>query len=74
MNALPICHYRDEIVRAVLGEGAIGIVVANNERLGQLATALAQAEAGKSVLCAKGYGRPEMSIDAIVRHVPDQKD
>jgi len=65
-----ISSYRDEIVRAVLGEGAIGVRVANPDRLGKLSAALAQAETGKQFLCAKGYGAPEMSIDAIVRHVP----
>jgi hypothetical protein len=65
-----ISSYRDEIVRAVLGEGAIGVRVANRERLGQLAGALAQAETAKQLLCAKGYGCPELSIDEIVRQIP----
>jgi hypothetical protein len=63
-------HYRDEIVRAVFGESAIGAVAANPERLDQLASALAQAERGKEMLCAKHYGEPAMSLDAIVRQVP----
>lgn len=70
---MDICHYRDEIVRAVLGDSAIGVVVANPERLGQLAAVLAQAESGKQTLCAKKYGEPNMTIDALASRVPSNQ-
>lgn len=65
-------HYRDLIVIAVLGaRPAIGAKVADPKRLDELSAALAQAEAGKQVLCALGYGSPDMSIDSIARLVLD---
>jgi hypothetical protein len=65
-------HYRDLIVIAVLGERpAIGATVADPKRLDELSATLAQAEAGKQMLCAKQYGSPDMAIDSIVRLVPD---
>lgn len=53
----------DEIIRAVEGRKAV--------RLTELAAALSQAEEAKQFLCAKKYGSPTMTIDAIARLVPD---
>lgn len=61
-------QYRDEIVRAVLGERpAIGAQVADSKRLNEFCATLAQTEAAKDVLCANGLGEPSMAIDALVR-------
>lgn len=67
----PPSHYRDEIVRAVLGDDAVGAMAAKPDRLGQLAIALAQAEAAKDLLCKNGYGEPSTPIDAMVLLVPE---
>lgn len=65
-------HYREMIVRAVLGtDPAMIAVVADSDTLDLIATAFAQAEAAKAVLCAKGYGDPAMTIDALARLVPN---
>jgi hypothetical protein len=43
------------------------------ERLAEIANALDQAESSKSILCAKGYGLPAMSVVDVARLVPDAK-
>lgn len=58
-------HYREMIVRAVEGK--------DDDTLDKLVDALRQAEAGKQILRAKGYGEVGMAIDATARLVPDAK-
>lgn len=58
-------HYREMIVRAVEGN--------DTDTLDKLVDALRQAEAGKQILRAKGYGEAGMAIDATARLVPDAR-
>lgn len=65
-------HYREMIVRAVLGtHPAMVAVVADSETLDMIVTALIQAELAKQILRAKGYGVTGQTIDATARLVPD---
>lgn len=64
-------HYRDMILRAVIGPDVIGIQVADSATLDLIVAALMQAEAGKKLLCSKGYGEPSQAIDVTARLVPD---
>ena len=61
-------HYRDLIVRAVLGD--ISALAAHPERLEQLAAAMADAERAREILRAKGYGLTGMSASATAAQVP----
>jgi hypothetical protein len=62
-------HYRDLIVRAVLGNTSA--VAAHPERLDQLAAAMADAERAREILGAKGYGASGMSASATAAQVPN---
>ncbi|MFZ3286562.1 MAG: hypothetical protein WA191_06895 [Telluria sp.] len=59
-------HYREMIVRAVEGK--------DDATLDKLVDALRQAETGKQILRAKGYGESGMGIDATARLVPDANE
>jgi hypothetical protein len=69
MNALSRT-FRDEILRAVLGDTARGAKPANAARLNQLAENMASAAEAKSILCAKGHGSADMPMTALARNVP----
>lgn len=58
-------HYLEMIVRAVEGN--------DTDTLDKLVDALRQAEAGKQILRAKGYGVTGQPIDATARLVPDAR-
>lgn len=63
--------YRDQIVRAVLGEGpAVLAKAANMAALDRFCQGLADAEEAKQLLCAKGYGIPSQSLADLVRALP----
>lgn len=58
-------HYREMIVRAVESK--------DDDTLDKLVDALRQAETGKQILRAKGYGVTGQTIDATARLVPDAR-
>jgi hypothetical protein len=65
-------EHRDNIVRAILGTNpAMTAIVANPEALDAIANVLAENERAKAILCAKKYGAPNMTIDAMVKLVPE---
>jgi len=64
--------YRDQMVRAVLGERpAMLAKEADTTMLERLAQRLAEAEAGMELLRNKGYGKRGMSILDMVKALPD---
>jgi hypothetical protein len=63
-------HYRDLIVRAVLGD--VSAVAAHPECLDQLAAVLADAERAREILQKKGY--TGMSASATAAQVPDANE
>lgn len=65
-------YYRDMIVRAVLGaDPAMTAVAVDPATLNSIVNVLVQAEAAKTMLCAKGYGISAQAIDDVARAVPD---
>lgn len=59
------------MVRAVVGpDDVIGYAPADADALNRIAKTQNENEAAKSILIQRGYGSPEMSIDAIVKLVP----
>jgi len=63
--------YRAAILRAVFGPAASELKVHDMTRLNQFAEHLADCEAARSAMHAKGYGRGVSSFVEVVRQVPD---
>ena len=63
--------YRAEIVRAVLGDRANLVQVADMTRLSQIAEHLAACEEAQTILRAKGHGMAGMSFVEVAATVPD---
>lgn len=65
-------HYRDMIVRAVVGtDPAMTFVVADPAALDKFAAVLSQSATAKQTMCAKKYGEPNQSIDELVMLAPE---
>jgi hypothetical protein len=63
--------YRDEILRAVLGDKAHEVPVADQAKLDQLATHMADGMEANRFLRARGYGAPGKSVADAARAVPE---
>jgi hypothetical protein len=63
--------YRDEIIRAVLGDRAHEGKVANMTRLTQIAERLAECESAQDILRKKGHGQAGTSIVDVAKAVPE---
>jgi len=63
--------YRAAILRAVFGPAASELKVHDMARLNQFAEHLADCEAARSAMHAKGYGRNASSFVEVVRDIPD---
>jgi hypothetical protein len=63
--------YRNQIVRAVMGRPAEGAKIANAHELNRICLHLAENEDALSVLVAKGYGGPDMSLVEAIRALPN---
>ena len=62
--------YRAEMLRAAFGSGADPEQAADLHRLNQIAEHLAECEEAQSVMRAKGFGGPGVSILEAARRVP----
>jgi hypothetical protein len=62
--------YRDDIIRAVMGERACDAKVADLARVDLYATLLAEGEEAKKILRANGYGQAGTSIVEVAKAVP----
>jgi len=63
--------YRATILRAVFGPAASELKVHDMARLNQFAEHLADCEAARSAMHAKGYGRGASLFVDVVREAPD---
>lgn len=63
--------YRDEILRAVIGEQANKVPVADQQKLDQLAEHMADGMEANRILRARGYGAPGKSVSDAARSVPE---
>lgn len=63
--------YRDEIIRAVLGDRAHEGRVANPTRPTQIAEHLAECEAAHDILRKKGHGQAGTSIVDVAKTAPE---
>jgi hypothetical protein len=63
--------YRDEMVRAVLGDKANETAVADPTKLDQLAEHMSDGAEANRILRARGYGAPGKSVADAARAVPE---
>ena len=70
MNAEALI-YRNEIIRACMGDRFNECKVADMHRLNQIAEHLAECEHAQTIIRAKGHGTAGMTFVDLARSVPD---